>query len=123
MRLLVPIVGLVLSALSIALLVVSIVEVLRGEETMAIYLLLIAIALTSASWLISRAFRTPREKPAIRAFRVLTEIVCQSCGLREVREFKEGDFIFKEVGDCPRCQGKLLITSIFREKEVSPRRA
>mgnify|MGYP000226889987 CR=1 FL=1 len=123
MRLLAPIVGLVLSALSVALLVVSIIEVLKGEETMAIYLLLAAIALTSVSWLISRTLRAPREKPSIRAFRVLTEITCQSCGLREVREFREGDFIFKEVGSCPRCQGKLLITSIFREKEVSPRRA
>jgi len=120
MRLLAPLIGLFFSALSIALLIASVVEVLRGEEAMALYLLMASIALTSASWLVSRGLRSPKEPAPVRGFRVLTEITCPSCGLREVREFLEGDYVFKEAGGCPRCGGKRLITSIFRE-ELGPR--
>jgi len=116
MRALAPVIGLLLSALSIALLVASVVEVFRGNEEMGMYFLLAAIALTAMSWLASRSVRTTKEVPVLRSFRVLTEISCASCGFKEVREFEEGDYIFKEIGKCPRCGGIRVITRICREE-------
>ncbi len=116
MRTLAPAIGFLLSALSIALLIASVVEVFRGDEEMGMYFLLAAIALTAMSWLASRSVRAGREPPVLRSFRVLTEVSCSKCGFREVREFEEGDYIFEEIGECPRCGGKRVITRIYREE-------
>ena len=122
MRTLAPLLGVIFSALSMAFLIVSIIEIFRGNEETGLYFLVAAVALTCASWLTSRSVRTAREVPVIRSFRVITEVSCEACGFREVREFREGDYIFKEVGACPKCGGKLVITSIYREEAPPTRR-
>ncbi len=45
----------------------------------------------------------------------ITVIKCsnENCTFREEREFKRGDYVFKEVGVCPKCKGKLIIASIY----------
>jgi predicted SprT family Zn-dependent metalloprotease len=40
---------------------------------------------------------------------------CAGCGTKTKRSFKEGDYVFKEVGQCQKCNGKLMITLIFSE--------
>ncbi len=49
------------------------------------------------------------------ALKVLTVIQCTKCNYRNVKDFEKGDYILKEVGSCPKCDGILLIYSIFRE--------
>lgn len=49
------------------------------------------------------------------ALKVLTVIQCTKCNYRNVKDFEKGDYILKEVGSCPKCDGTLLIYSIFRE--------
>jgi len=49
--------------------------------------------------------------------RVVTVIKCASCGYGSTREFEKGDYVLREVGQCPRCNGTLLIHSIFRESK------
>lgn len=51
----------------------------------------------------------------LEALKVLTVIQCLKCGYSNVREFEKGDYILKETGSCPKCDGKLIIYSIFRE--------
>ena len=45
----------------------------------------------------------------------VTVVKCSNsnCNFREEREFKRGDYIFKEVGNCPKCNSILLIESIY----------
>lgn len=45
----------------------------------------------------------------------VTLIKCSNynCNFKEEREFKRGDYIFKEVGTCPKCNNTLLIESIY----------
>jgi len=45
----------------------------------------------------------------------VTVIKCSNsdCNFREEREFKRGDYVFKEVGNCPKCNNPLLIESIY----------
>jgi hypothetical protein len=52
---------------------------------------------------------------ALKAQPITTTIVCEKCGLKNVRDFKRGDYIFKEVEACPKCNEKMVITSIYRE--------
>jgi len=46
---------------------------------------------------------------------VTTTIECRKCGFKNVREFQPGDYIFKEVEPCQKCNDKMLITAIYRE--------
>ncbi len=57
-----------------------------------------------------RIIRTRIQSPPIT-----TTIECKKCGYKNVREFQRGDFIFKEVDQCQKCNDKMLITAIFRE--------
>ena len=41
---------------------------------------------------------------------------CGSCGLKTKREFKLGDYVFKEMGECSKCKGKTTISMIYAEK-------
>jgi hypothetical protein len=46
---------------------------------------------------------------------VTTTIECKKCGIKNVREFQRGDYIFKETEPCQKCNDKMLITAIYRE--------
>jgi len=43
-------------------------------------------------------------------------VQCQKCGLKNIREFKRGDYIFKETDEkCPKDNEKMVISAIYRE--------
>jgi len=46
---------------------------------------------------------------------VTTTIECKKCGFKNIRDFKRGDYIFKEGEPCQKCNEKMLITAIYRE--------
>jgi hypothetical protein len=46
---------------------------------------------------------------------VTTTIECKKCGVKNIREFQRGDYIFKETEPCQKCNDKMLITAIYRE--------
>ena len=46
---------------------------------------------------------------------VMTTVECRKCGVKNVREFQRGDYIFKETDPCQKCSDKMLITAIYRE--------
>lgn len=54
--------------------------------------------------------RLPFEPP-----KVLTTILCQKCGMKNIRDFERGDFVFKETEQCPKCNETMMISSIYRE--------
>ncbi len=64
-------------------------------------------------------FQTRRKmrKFTIKMQRVITTILCQKCDFKTVRDFQRGDYIFKEEEDCPKCNEKMLIASIYRETD------
>jgi cell division protein FtsW (lipid II flippase) len=51
------------------------------------------------------------------ATRVLTIVVCTSCGFKVIRTFTAGDYIHKEVGTCEQCKGPMRINAIYREEK------
>lgn len=62
-------------------------------------------------------FQTRRkmQKFTIKMQRVATTILCQKCGFKTIRDFQRGDYIFKDAEECPKCNEKMLIASIYRE--------
>jgi hypothetical protein len=43
-------------------------------------------------------------------------VQCMKCGFKNVREFKRGDFVFKETDEmCPKDNLKMTISAIYRE--------
>ena len=67
-----------------------------------------------------------RSKPAgiakqepldIKKVEVYTSLECPKCQQKRVRDFKRGDFIFKDDEPCTRCDGMMMITKIARKKE------
>jgi len=102
---------------ALALFIVGIIYMVQGEEFTSTALFLGALALTGISWAVSRA-AAAREVPLVRVFEVSTELICPSCGFRELRAFQKGDYIFKPAGKCPRCGKERYISSIFREEKA-----
>ncbi len=47
--------------------------------------------------------------------KVLTEVLCQKCGFKNIREFQRGDYILQDSETCPKCNEKMIIDSIYRE--------
>jgi hypothetical protein len=50
------------------------------------------------------------------AVKVLSVILCANCGFKVVRAFTQGDFVYKEVGNCQQCNGTMRIDSIYVEE-------
>ncbi|WEU40668.1 MAG: hypothetical protein OdinLCB4_001705 [Candidatus Odinarchaeum yellowstonii] len=52
----------------------------------------------------------------------MTVIKCDKCGFSEIREFRRGDYIFKELGKCKDCDGTAYIKSIYTIEEEKGKR-
>ncbi len=50
------------------------------------------------------------------AVKILSVILCANCGFKVVRAFTQGDFVYKEVGNCQQCSGTMRIDSIYAEE-------
>ncbi len=46
---------------------------------------------------------------------ILTTVECKSCNQKVTREFKRGDYVFKDGEKCPKCDSLGMIVAIYRE--------
>jgi hypothetical protein len=42
---------------------------------------------------------------------------CGNCGFKDIRKFREGDYVFKPSDPCPKCNSTTMVTSIYYEEE------
>ncbi|MDG7035909.1 MAG: hypothetical protein JRN37_00155 [Nitrososphaerota archaeon] len=47
--------------------------------------------------------------------RVYTVEECAICGYKLKRDFKDGDYVLKESGVCPKCNKAMVIKYVFAE--------
>lgn len=78
------------------------------------YILIGFIGLAISAYLLSQTKRKPLGG-AFEMPRVTSTILCQKCGFKNIRDFERGDYIFKETEPCPKCNEKMMISSIYRE--------
>jgi len=101
-------------ALALAALVLAIYLYNTAPEIAVYWLLLGFIGLALSTYVLfqtrQRILRLRIETPPIT-----TTIECRKCGFKSVREFQRGDYVFKEVEPCQKCNEKMIITAIYRE--------
>ena len=51
----------------------------------------------------------------IDAPKILTTVECIKCGIKSTRDFQRGDYVYKELDKCTKCEDKQVITAIYRE--------
>jgi len=111
MVLLIILVALILSLMAL----IAAVLVLETDVLAAGYLLLLgALGIAFSTYVM---FQTRRRLSLLRIEtpQITTIIECRKCGFKNVREFQRGDYVFKEVEPCQKCNDKMLITAIYRE--------
>jgi len=105
---------LIVMALSIVALI-SAANFFATDFEFAVFMLAIgAIAMGLAVYVLVQS-RKRAASMKIEAPKVMTTIECRKCGIKNVREFQRGDFVFKDLEDCQKCDDKLIITAIYKE--------
>lgn len=104
----------VLLALSIASLLLAF-QAFSNDHAAAAYLLLTGFFGVAISTYILVQTRRRILRLRVASPPVTTTIECRRCGFKSIREFKRGDYIFKEVEPCQKCNENMMITAIYRE--------
>jgi hypothetical protein len=101
--------------LSAAALYYGITAYLGGDEG-SFFLLIGFSGLALSGYML---LQTRRRMPRIvfKPYQIATTTLCQKCGFKNIRDFQRGDYIFKEAEECPKCEKKMMISSIYREAE------
>lgn len=105
---------LIVLALSIVALILA-VSFYPSRPDMALYLLAIGFVAMGLSVYILFQSRKRVASMKIEAPKVMTTIECKKCGFKSVREFQRGDFVFKDLDACQKCNDKMIITAIYKE--------
>jgi len=108
-------------ALSLTALILAITA-FNSNEITAYYLLLIGFLGVGLSTYVLFQTRKRIKRLSIKIPSVTTTIECRKCGFKSIREFERGDYIFREVDPCQKCNENMLITAIYREVEEKKKR-
>jgi hypothetical protein len=102
-------------ALSMIALILAITSFSIGNEVVAGYLLLIGFIGVGLSGYVLLQTRRRIMRLKIETPSITTTIECRKCGVKSVREFQRGDYVFKELEPCQKCNDRMIITAIYRE--------
>ena len=105
---------LIVMALSIVALV-SAVYIYQSDFEFAVILLAMGLIAMGMSVYVLLQSRKRMASMKIEAPKVMTTIECKKCGFKNVREFQRGDFVFKDLDPCQKCNDKMIITAIYKE--------
>ena len=89
---------------------------LEGNELYAIFLATTgAIALILSSYMLLQSRRTAVTMKMAPP-KVTTIVECRKCGVKNIRDFQRGDYVYKELEACQKCpDDKMIITAIYKE--------
>jgi len=104
-------VTLILSVIALSL---GVATLESGDANAWSYMLVGFIGLALSAYMLLQTKRKP-SRLAFAMPKVITTILCQKCGFKNIRDFQRGDYIFKEAEPCPKCNKKMTIASIYRE--------
>jgi len=110
-------------ALSLTALILALNAFNTGQDVVAGYLLLIGFLGVALSTYVLFQTRRRIMRLRIEVPPITTTIECRKCGFKSVREFQRGDYIFKELEPCQKCNDKMLITAIYREVKEKEKRS
>ncbi|UCE96556.1 MAG: hypothetical protein JSV51_02870 [Candidatus Bathyarchaeota archaeon] len=108
------IVIIVVLALSLAALYQAYELFVLNDPNMGYYLLIGIIGLALSTYMLFQTRRQIR-KFTLKSPPIVTTIICPECNFKNIRNFERGDYILKELGQCTKCKGKMMISAIYRE--------
>ena len=110
---------LIVGILSLFSLYMGFVNFPDNMEVAIIYMLIGAAGFAAIGYLLFRGKpATSKSQPLeVKKVEVFTTLECPKCQQKRVRDFKRGDYIFKDDEPCTRCEGMMMITKITRKKE------
>jgi len=100
--------------LSVSALSLGAVALEGGDANAGAYMLVGFIGLALSAYMLLQTQRKS-SRVAFEMPRVITTILCQKCGFKNIRDFQRGDYMFKEAEPCPKCNEKMMVASIYRE--------
>jgi multidrug transporter EmrE-like cation transporter len=109
MMLLILAIGLALTAFVLA------INQIDTNPAFAGYLLLFGVLLLLISTYVLFQARRRMQSINTALSPITTTIECRKCGFKNVREFQRGDYVFKEMEPCQKCNEKMMITAIYKE--------
>ncbi len=65
-------------------------------------------------------YRSARAPTKIELAEIRRLIVCDKCGVETEGPYEAGDHVFREIGPCPRCDGRLYIKAIYSIEKKKP---
>jgi len=108
-----PIYVLLLLSLVFVLLHLAVNYMNTGNTTYVNWAIPVVFFALYTAYALSKLLRT--RIPVYHYYRV---IKCAKCGYEITEEIKEGDYLFREHGECPKCSGVLLVSKIYRKKSL-----
>lgn len=104
--------------LSLVAIVVAVGALIEGSFEVALYLLAIGFIAMALSGYYLFQSRKHVANLKIENPPILTAVECKACNEKVTREFKRGDYVFKEDEKCPKCSSLGMIVAIYREVKV-----
>src|SRR3972149_10231116 len=91
-------------------------EYASDQNTGTFYIGMGAVTLALSAYMLIQTRKRMLKLASVEMQPLSTTLTCQKCGLRNVRDFQRGDFVFKQTDQaCPKDNEKMLISAIFRE--------
>lgn len=106
---------LIVLALSIVSLLLSVNAFTAGNDMLAGFLLVIGFIAMALSVYVLLQSRKRAASMKIEAPKVMTTIECKKCNFKSIRQFQRGDFVFKDLDPCQKCNENMIITAIYKE--------
>ena len=110
---------LVVGLLSLFSLYMGFINYPDNSDVAIIYMFIGAAGFAAIGYMLVRGkpAQTKNEPLEVKKVEVFTTLECPKCQQKRVRDFKRGDYVFKDDEPCTRCDGMMMITKIARKKE------
>ena len=110
---------LVVGLLSLFSLYMGFINYPDNSDIAIIYMFIGAAGFAAIGYMLVRGkpASAKNEPLEVKKVEVFTTLECPKCQQKRVRDFKRGDYVFKDDEPCTRCDGMMMITKIARKKE------
>lgn len=86
------------------------------SESWVMYITMGILVLALSTYMLYQTRKRMLRLGGIEMQPITTTLQCQKCTVRNIRDFKSGDFVFKETEEqCPSCKENMIVSSIYRE--------
>lgn len=109
---------LIVGLLSLFSLYMGFLNYSTSQDIALIYMFIGAAGFAAIGYMLFKGKSPAKQDPLeVKKVEVFTTLECPKCQQKRVRDFKRGDYVFKDDEPCTRCDGMMMITRITRKKE------